>query len=624
MIPTLFIIGDTDGHDKLVGKFGTRNSNVKRLCRYCDCPFEQTDNPSYFYKLNKADFIAKKIKDGKVDELKDISMHCVRNAWADVHFCDIQRGIFGATPAEAMHCLQQGLYQYILSQLFAQNFFLKKRKSKELEKSTKKNKKISVDVDDEISDDSDDTIESEDLNWNDSVELSTHGVFTNAYANDINILAKQIGYMLMHQSDRNLPRTHFSTNYTSVSQKTANEMSGIFIVFLMVLSTSEGKVLDEILGKHRAAQYIKVFEVMLMLEHFCKNEVHLRKDIKLFQRVMKPIMKYIRDTINRTEGNQMKIIKFHLPQHFAEDMIRFGSMANFDSGIGEMHHKSFAKKPANNTQRRKSCFEKQTATRQLENMAIERAIQNVYPERLQDEIEDEETSTKGYSIEFCLAKRDLVYRKFKNRPKCKWNDEIFQKALSLMCSKIIDSKAIQDTIKFFTQHNRQGNIFRADPCFNKITGEPWYDWVYINWGDNQNNCVPAKILIFMDIEEKQFLKKFPFGGSHVNEAGAYAIVYSFLSNETILAHLDSKLVDYGNLIHDGDSQNLTLYAVSVDSIVKPCIAIPYQTESTIIDATEWLILKSKDEWYSTFLDFMRREDDIKKPKVTKKMKIITI
>ena len=127
LIPTLFIIGDTDGHDKLVGKFGTRNSNVKRLCRYCDCPFDSTDDPSYVYKLNKADLIAKKINDGKVDELKDISMHCVRNAWVDVHFCDVERGIFGATPAEAMHCLQQGLYQYILSQLFAQKNFEKEK-----------------------------------------------------------------------------------------------------------------------------------------------------------------------------------------------------------------------------------------------------------------------------------------------------------------------------------------------------------------------------------------------------------------------------------------------------------------------------------------------------------------
>ena len=59
-IPTLFIFGDTDGHDKLVGKLAIRNSNVKRLCRYCDCPFDSTDDPSYVYKLNKADLIAKK------------------------------------------------------------------------------------------------------------------------------------------------------------------------------------------------------------------------------------------------------------------------------------------------------------------------------------------------------------------------------------------------------------------------------------------------------------------------------------------------------------------------------------------------------------------------------------
>lgn len=624
-IPTLFIIGDTDGHDKLVGKFAIRNSNVKRLCRYCDCPFDSTDDPSYVYKLNKADIIANKIKDGKVEELKDMSMHCVRNAWADVHFCDVQRGIFGATPAEAMHCLQQGLYQYILGQLFLQKKILKKRKSKVLGKSTEKNQKSSEDVydeiEDEIVDENEDSLESEDLNWNDSVELSTHGVFTISYANHINKLAKQIGYMLMHQSDRNLPRTHFSTNYTSVSQKTANEMSGIFIVFLMVLSTSEGKELDINLGNERAAQYIRVFEVMLMLEHFCKNEVHLRKDIKLFQRVMKPIMSYIKDTINRTVGNKMKIIKFHLPQHFAEDMIRFGSMANFDSGIGEMHHKTFAKKPANNTQRRKDVFEKQAATRQIENMAIERAIHNIYPERLQEETENSDSITKGYSIEFCLAERDLVYRKLKNRPKCKWNDENFQKKLATLCSKIVDSNAIMTSIKFFTQHNRQGNIFRADPCFDKTTGEPWYDWVYINWGDNENNCVPAKILIFMNIEEIQFLKTFPFGGSYVNEAGAYAIIYSFLSNETILAHLDSKLVVYGNLIHDDDAENLTMYAVSVDSIVKPCIAIPYRTDSTIINATEWLILKSKDQWYSTFLEFMHDQENQEKLKKQKVKKI---
>ena len=36
--------------------------------------------------------------------------------------------------------------------------------------------------------------------------------------------------------------------------------------------------------------------------------------------------------------------------------------------------------------------------------------------------------------------------------------------------------------------------------YEKAAVEPWYDWVYIDWGDSENNCVPAKILIFMDID----------------------------------------------------------------------------------------------------------------------------
>jgi hypothetical protein len=85
-IPTLFIIGDTDVHDKLVGKFAIRNSNEKRLCRHCDCPFDMTDNPYYVYVLNKADHIAKQIKDGKVEELKEMYMHYRHAYWGVLSF----------------------------------------------------------------------------------------------------------------------------------------------------------------------------------------------------------------------------------------------------------------------------------------------------------------------------------------------------------------------------------------------------------------------------------------------------------------------------------------------------------------------------------------------------------
>ena len=49
-----------------------------------------------------------------------MSQHPVENAWKDVNFCDKKRGIFGATPAEVMHCLQHGLFSYLFKCIFHQ------------------------------------------------------------------------------------------------------------------------------------------------------------------------------------------------------------------------------------------------------------------------------------------------------------------------------------------------------------------------------------------------------------------------------------------------------------------------------------------------------------------------
>ena len=119
-IPTLFIIGDTDGHDKIVGKFASRTSNVKRLCRYCNCPYDETDNPDFHFNYNRKKDVISKIEKRKETELRNMSFHCVENAWSNIIFCDDKRGVYGATPAEIMHCFQQGLYEYIIKQLFEQ------------------------------------------------------------------------------------------------------------------------------------------------------------------------------------------------------------------------------------------------------------------------------------------------------------------------------------------------------------------------------------------------------------------------------------------------------------------------------------------------------------------------
>ena len=159
--------------------------------------------------------------------------------------------------------------------------------------------------------------------------------------------------------------------------------------------------------------------------------------------------------------------------------------------------------------------------------------------------------------------------------------------------------------RFFTQHNRSGLIFRADPCYDKKSKEPWYDWAYINWGEASNCKVPCKLLLFIEIHVEQFIRPFKFGDGFIEEPGTYAICYSFNDNVNEKAHCDSLLVTYGKLLINNDNIRPLIYAVDVKSIVENCISVPYNTEDNIINAIEWLIIKPMSEWSDILIAFMK-------------------
>ena len=47
-IPLLYVIGDTEGHDKMAGRKVDRASGESRQCRSCDVWHKECDNP-YVY-----------------------------------------------------------------------------------------------------------------------------------------------------------------------------------------------------------------------------------------------------------------------------------------------------------------------------------------------------------------------------------------------------------------------------------------------------------------------------------------------------------------------------------------------------------------------------------------------
>ena len=123
--------------------------------------------------------------------------------------------------------------------------------------------------------------------------------------------------------------------------------------------------------------------------------------------------------------------------------------------------------------------------------------------------------------------------------------------------------------------------------------------VTIQW--QEDGIIPAKLLLFWDINFDSFKRPFKFGSTHVSGPGTYVIAYSLLSTETaIKAHGASNLVKYAEL---DPLQDLCI--IPVESILSPIISLPYQIKDNIITAKEWILLQPKSSWKNIFFDFMK-------------------
>ena len=76
MLPTMYIMGDTQGHDNLVGK----GASKEFLCRYCNVPKDQLDNPYFLGKLFKHKTICKLVAQNDSAGLRDHSIYNIQVA----------------------------------------------------------------------------------------------------------------------------------------------------------------------------------------------------------------------------------------------------------------------------------------------------------------------------------------------------------------------------------------------------------------------------------------------------------------------------------------------------------------------------------------------------------------
>ena len=128
-IPIHFVIGDTDGHDKMVGKY-TYRVNVPYICRYCDFHIKYIDNVYTKFKLTLDSTITRLSSSRKYEILKSMSYHCIDNAFTGLTYSDPHLGIIGCVLAEVLHIMQHGLFLYAGAGLFGTKGELQKKGTK--------------------------------------------------------------------------------------------------------------------------------------------------------------------------------------------------------------------------------------------------------------------------------------------------------------------------------------------------------------------------------------------------------------------------------------------------------------------------------------------------------------
>jgi hypothetical protein len=115
LFPLLAVLGDTESHDRLCGRYNSRASGVARLCRHCNISRSQTNNVDYEWEHILPELVQSVIDANDKEGLKALSQHPIRNTFYEgICLGGNKRGIHGMPPGEPLHVLKLGLFKMMI------------------------------------------------------------------------------------------------------------------------------------------------------------------------------------------------------------------------------------------------------------------------------------------------------------------------------------------------------------------------------------------------------------------------------------------------------------------------------------------------------------------------------
>ena len=564
-----FIKTDTEEADKLCGKYLSRGANVSQLCRYCTCPNDETDSCVAKYPYKTEPMIKALCEKNNEEKLKELSQHNIVNSHHGILMgLHNRRGVHGGCPIEFLHQLLLGMFKYT-----KEGFFIQLGKD-------------------------------------------------SAAAPELNALCTWIGKLFARQSDRNLPKTQFG-NGIQRGKLMGKEMTGVLLLLAAVLQTSAGK---KILQSGRNSKFksdivyedwVLLLETLLTWEAYLTQDRMERKHLHRLEKKNRYVMFLIKKVLNRTEGMGLKLVKFHALMHIVDDIFNLGVPMVYDSGSNESHHKT-TKIAAKLTQRDVRVFERQTAKRLVEFHLLDLAVleqqdkplwgyydRNPTPQRNENHlalvkapVRRPKIKTTGTRIRVYLDeesgrnKFEFVGSRIKNQGQVRWDQDVIEYLIHLQEDRFLFPLSI------FTEHHREGQIFRAHPNFRQLGH--WNDWVLVDWGGRAKQ--PCQIWGFIDLRNAPEGFRENVEGVRV-ERGVYAVVESADYEETAgTSDLFIPCVkECRSKNKDGSIQRRRFYLADVEAFLQPITVIPDIGNENKL---RYLQVKARNEWAASFTKWL--------------------
>ena len=452
-------------HDKMCGKYGSRNIGVQQLCRYCTCPNKETGEPYVVYPRKTQPMITELVRKKDLDGLRGMSQKFIWNAWYEIWFgLHNDFGIHGACPLEILHWVLLGMYKYSREMFFMQT--------------------------------GDKTI----------------------LAGAMNICCSSLGWFFQRQSDKRYPRTKFKSGIRS-SYLQGHHFTGVILILATAVRTTKGRNILQNLARGEqltffpkktwVQDWLLLLETQLEFEQWLKlpsmsvqTVDHLRTKVREFMALTKRVGK-------REKGMGFNTMNFHGILHVPDDIMYYGVPSNVNTMSNERQHKP-DKKSARRTQRRPKSFNIQVARKIEDRRVIETAMEEIRGRPRWDYY----SGFQHAKLKVLPKPGDITQTLGGVKAKFEYSDEedrwIYGLSTEMRLVKkyqypqdLVDAigdvagqvSEYQDILVVHSELTFNGNIYHASPHFK---GKPWHDWAMFCFreeeeGDNEDD--PAYFLM---------------------------------------------------------------------------------------------------------------------------------